>query len=285
MSRKRGAMLAISAVCALIAAAGIYRMLSREQTVEADVRPPASIVVAKTELPRGTMLQPEHLELLSEPAGTLPEGAFRQPRLLIGRTVKQSVAAGAPILQGALASTQSMLDARLLPGYRAVGVFVDGRGGLQRYLQAGDRVDVIVTIDNKDAGSSSRVVLQDVEILEIPRREGSSTYEENTTWMAVVLAVTPWDAEKLALAMHVGTIELLGRSAGDTRLATTSGVTQDTLVATGRSAGEPGSNSGTTYRSVELIKGQSRSQERFSLGAGGNWLEHPAEPAGAQGDD
>jgi hypothetical protein len=51
-------------------------------------------------------------------------------------------------------------------------------------------------------------------------------------------------------------------------MQTTSGVTRDTLL--------PSSGTGAplsaSYQSVEVIKGQSRTQERFSLGPNG-WVE------------
>jgi pilus assembly protein CpaB len=286
MSRKRGAMLAISGLCALVAATAIYRALSRGETVEANVRDTSTIVIAKSNLTRGLALKPEHLEQVSRPTDELPEGAFSQSRPLIGRIVKRPVPAGKPVLQDALAATKSIFEARLAPGLRAAGVFVDARGGLQRYLQAGDRVDVVVTVDNKDAGSSSRLILQDVEILEIPRKEGSAEHQ-TAAWMPVVLAVTPWDAEKLALAMNVGTIQLLGRGSEDTQTMATSGVTRDTLVAGGPMLVEPGAAGphGTSYRSVELIKGHARSEERFSLGPGGNWVERRPAGGTAQAGD
>lgn len=284
-------LMAVSAVCALVAATGIYRVMSRGETVEANVRGGEPVVIAASDLARGTVLKADHMTVATRPADEAPAGKFSQPRPLIGRTVKRPVSAGAPIVQEALSSSSSMFEARLSPGYRAVGVFVDGRGGLQKYLQPGDRVDVVVTIDSKDALSSSKLLLQDVEILEIPRREGSSTYEETTSWMSVILAVTPWDAEKLALAMHVGTIQLLGRGSDDTQTGATSGVTRDTLVADGWVAPGPDGAQGTNYRSVELIKGQSRSAQRFSLGPGG-WSESgraatapSSSPSSTQGQD
>jgi pilus assembly protein CpaB len=286
MSRKRGAMLAISGLCALLTATIIYRALSRGDTVEANVRDTSTLVIAKSNLTRGLALKPEHLEQVSRPTDELPAGSFSQARPLVGRIVKRPVAAGKPILQDSLAATKSIFEARLQPGYRAVGVFVDARGGLQRYLQAGDRVDVVVTMDNKDAGSSSRLILQDVEILEIPRKEGSAEHQ-TAAWMPVVLAVTPWDGEKLSLAMNVGTIQLLGRGSEDTQITATSGVTRDTLVAGGPMTIEQGAAGphGTTYRSVELIKGDSRSEERFSMGPGGSWVERRSPSGSAPAGD
>jgi pilus assembly protein CpaB len=262
-------MVVIAAVCAVVTAGGLYRFLSGVTPTEAQAQTPQTLVVAASNLPRGAVVKPDQLRLVDQ-TGPMPAGAFRTVSPVIGRTVKQSIRSGSMVTEDALASSGSLLEARLAPGFRAVGVFVDGRGGLQNYLQAGDRVDVVVTTEQEQSGSASKVVLQDIEILEIPKRESTSTYEEANAWMSVVLAVTPRDAERLALAMHVGSIQLLGRGSHDTRMQTTSGVTRDTLLP------DPGfeGSAGASYQSVEIIKGQSRTQERFSLESNG-WVERP----------
>jgi pilus assembly protein CpaB len=270
-------MVFIALACALITANGVYRFLTGAGTVEAQTPPEVSVVTAAADLPRGAVLKTGHLATMQQLADQAPAGAFRSTALVVGRTVRHPIAAGAPVTEAALTAPGSLLETRLPAGYRAVGVFVDGRGGLQKYLQAGDRVDVVVTTEQTEGGSAAKVLLQDIEILEIPQRENASTYEEANTWMSVVLAVTPADAERLTLGMSVGTIQLLGRAAHDTGHESTSGVTRDTLLP------QPeGGADGATYRSVEVIKGQSRTQERFSLGPSG-WVERKDARPAAQG--
>lgn len=275
-TRTRRMMLIVASLCALVTAGGVYRFLSKTSTVEAKAPSESPVLVAKTDLSRGIVLSPEHLALVNQNADQIPPGTFNRMHPVLGRTLRIPIASGSPITEQSLASTESMLETRLAQGYRAVGVFVDARGGLQRYLEPGDRVDVVVTTEYAQGGSAAKVLLQDVEILDIPRREGSSTYEETSSWMSVILAVPPSDAERLALAMHVGTIQLLGRRTYDTRLFATSGVTRDTLLPEHESrATQAGESYRASYQSVEVIKGQSRTRERFSLGPE-SWIEPPS---------
>ena len=279
--RTRRLMVLVAAVCAVVTASGLYRLFSNPRMVEAQGLPEIPTVVAVSDLSRGAVLGIEQLRVEPLRANHVPQGAFREVPSVVGRAVKQPILAGAPVTEGALASPNSLLEARLAQGYRAVGVFVDGRGGLQKYLQPGDRVDVVVTAEDAHAGSAAKMLLQDIEVLEIPEREGSSTYQDVQSWMSVILAVTPPDAERLALAMHVGTVQLIGRGIHDMQVQGTSGVTRDTLLPQERGGSGSSASFGPTYRSVEVIRGGARVQERFSFGPNG-WAERPEARASAK---
>ncbi len=274
-------MLATAIAAGLLVAIALNRMLTSQPRAEAQGPHDSALIVARGALARGAVLTLNDVSVHTMPASEVPADAFSRPQQVVGRVVKQPIPEGEPILDSALLGAQrtSLLDQRLLEGYRAIGVFIDSRGGIQRFLHPGDRVDVVVTTDAAGIGSSSKLLLQDVEILELPGadaggKESSSTAES----VPVVLAVTPWDAEKLALAMQIGSIQLLARGGADRSLSQTSGVTPDTLLpvhtalpshlASGvGTTNEP--EGSATYRPVEVIKGQERFRERFIVGPEG----------------
>lgn len=263
-------MLAVAVITGLVVADSLYRRLAKTP-VEApfQVVPAAPeeipVVVAKQALAPGTVLTEADLETSLETVPRLrnemPAGIFTQMQSLVGRRVKSEIPSGAPVLETSLASREAVTLAglqRTVPaGFRAVGAFVDLRGGIQQFLRAGDRVDVVVTVQEQTSAPVveeetvkpnrrmvwSKVLLQDIEVLDVPgdtngdRGEAgrdTSTFKADTSRerLPVVLAMTPSDAEKLSLAMQIGTIQLLKRGVADDDVTPTAGVTQDTLFAT-----------------------------------------------------
>jgi len=279
-------MVTIAAVSGLVAAVGIYHRLVASRGA-AD-RPGAAhgvvIVVAKSGLPRGTVLGSEHLASAARTPDEMPTGVFTEPRLLLGRITKDHVRAGEPILESSLipASGRQPLTSSLPPGYRAVGVFVDPRGGIQRVLQPGHHVDVVVTMDDEDGIASSRLLVQDVEVLAVPDAADATTRfgaSSASSGLPVTLAVTPAAAEQLALAMHIGTIHLLVRNYADDALTQTFGVTEDFLMP--QAAGQ---DPATAYRVVEVLKGQERFRQRFHAGTGATAGPHATGARAAGGE-
>jgi pilus assembly protein CpaB len=262
-------MITLAAVSGLVAAGGMYQhvLQVRGDAPGGGVR----VAVARRDLPRGTRLTLEALDTARMSLKELPPGTFSDPRTLVGRLLADSLPQGAPVREDALMplAAHPPLMTAVPPGYRAVGVFVDGRGGLHRFLQPGDRVDVVVAVasqPNADT-AAARILVQDVQILNVPESR-ELELRPGATGIPVTLAVTPADAEKLALAMQVGAINLLLRGLADERMIQTSGVTQDTLLPRQGphvlSAERPSADRTLTFRAVEVIKGRERQQQRFS---------------------
>ena len=259
-------MLAVAVITGLVVADSLYRRLS--QAPSGPSGPPAApeeipVVVAKKALEPGTVLTAEDLETSLETVPRLreemPSGIFTQLRSLIGRRLKDEVPAGGLVLETSLASREEVtlagLPQKVPSGYRAVGVFVDLRGGIQQFLRVGDHVDVVVTVEEQTAPTVtesesfrptrrvvwSKVLLQDIEVLDVPgmteradtggRESGTFRADTNRERLPVVLAMSVPDAEKLSLAMQIGTIQLLKRGVEDKDILPTTGVTQDTLFA------------------------------------------------------
>ena len=265
--RAMWALLMVAFVSAGVVANGIYHGLTANPATAEPIAEVASlptsipVVVAHAALKPGTRLAVTDLEVVTQSATDVTPGIFTDTESLIGRTVKTEIPVGTPVRETYLApmheADHSGMKATVPDGYRAVGVFVDTRGGVQQFLRIGDRVDVAVTYEETGVtstvnpnGSSrritSRVVLQDIEVLDVPDEKSEDQEADNRqqrrvakTFQAdisenrlpVVLALTPSQGEKLSLAMQIGTIHLLKRGADDTHQVLTPGVTQDTLFA------------------------------------------------------
>lgn len=275
LSRRGSAvMVTVAAVSGLVAAVGLYNRFAKHNAASAFQKELATAVIANQPLPRGTTLSKDLLEATQFPRQELGQGAFSDTRLLIGRRVREAIPEGAVIRETALLSAEPRVIAEVPTGFRAVGVFVDARGGIQQLLRAGDHVDAVVTMDDEEGVTASRVLLQDIEILAVASNsEASSTFTSRPgsgpVWTPVTVSVTPADAERLSLAMQAGTIQLLLRSAADAKRVATSGVTKDTLLPQG-SLGQrvisAGGSEDTAYQVVEIIKGNARHRQRFESG-------------------
>ena len=254
-------MFVVAVASGLLAFNGIYRRLNAPAPASAVTpTPKIPVVVARLPLKRGTVLGAEHLQVVQRARAEMPSDVAAEPSALLGRMVKTPVEEGVPIVESALVSleprTAASEGAAVPVGYRSVGVFVDTRGGIQQFLRTGDRVDVVVTVEQDNVGSSinsnqptrkvvsSKVLLQDVQVLDVPGEKqesqqnqtptaGLSSFRADTSKerMPVVLALTPSDAEKLSMAMQVGTIHLIKRGVSDDTVASTAGVNLNTLFA------------------------------------------------------
>jgi pilus assembly protein CpaB len=102
---------------------------------------------------------------------------------------------------------------------RAISLQIDQVTGVSGFVLPGDRVDVLVTIDNA-AGNNiavTKTALQNAEVL----AAGTTTEEKNKrtiTTQAVTLLVDPAGAEAVALGQAQGKIHLVLRNPVDQEL-------------------------------------------------------------------
>jgi len=222
------AVLAIAVLAGGGLAYGTYNMMSNQpvKTVNAPTQP---VVVASADLNLGIELKAEHLKVLSFPAGQAPEGAFAQPQEIVGRGLIVSVVKGEPILPAKLASKEA--GAGLPPvipeGMRAVSVRVNEVIGVAGYVLPGTHVDVIATASptQQAIDTTSKVVLANVLVLTAGTRIEQDQKDGKPIQVTVVtMAVTPEQAELLALASTEGKIQLALRNPLDQTSPATPGM-------------------------------------------------------------
>jgi pilus assembly protein CpaB len=242
------------------------------------------VVVAAADLPLGSALEKDHLQVVDFPKGQAPEGTFPTPEEIVGRGLIVPVVKNEPILAAKLASKEagSGLPPVIPEGMRAVSVRVNEVVGVAGYVLPGNRVDVLATASptDKRADTTSKVVLHNVQVLTSGTRIEQDQDQNKPMQVTVVtLLVNPEQAERLALASTEGKIQLALRNPLDQGAPETPGI---------RAAGLLGSKSAdanpTTARvarprpqaqpqvtapapelekasSVEMIRGDKRSVE------------------------
>ncbi|HET7219480.1 MAG TPA: Flp pilus assembly protein CpaB [Vicinamibacterales bacterium] len=207
---------------------GTYNMMQNQPvtTVSAPTQP---VVVAAADLSLGAALKKEDLTVLQFPAGKAPAGSFSKPEEILERGLIVSVVKNEPILDGKLAPKEA--GAGLPPvipeGMRAVSVRVNEVIGVAGYVLPGSRVDVIATASptNQVQDTTSKVVLANVLTLTAGTRMEQDQKDGKPVQVTVVtMAVTPEQAERLALASTEGKIQLALRNPLDQSAPATPGI-------------------------------------------------------------
>ena len=282
MRNRLFAVLAIAVLAGGGLAYGTYNAMKPPAVINQAV-PTQPVVVAATDLSLGAELKPEDLKVLNFPQGQAPEGTFAAAPEIVGRGLIVSVVKGEPILPGKLAAKEagSGLPPVIPDGMRAVSVRVNEVIGVAGYVLPGSRVDVITTVSptNQMQDMTSKVVLANVLTLTAGTRMEQDQKDGKPVQVTVVtLAVSPEQAERLALASTEGKIQLALRNPMDSGAPITPGIRTAGLLG-GKPAEAPRQVARSTQPrrvqepqtaiapapvvapSVEIIRGDKRSTE------------------------
>jgi pilus assembly protein CpaB len=182
------------------------------------------MLVTARALRAGSLLKPE--DLAAKPiTGDAAEATLDTPedrRALVGAMIRRPMAAGETVRAGDMLKPgdHGFLAAVLDPGSRAVTIPVDAASGLAGLVWPGDRVDLILTQANGDASVplghrvGAETVLTNVRVIAIDQQMmqgggGGSEAQART----VTLEVDATQAQRIAVAMRLGTLSLSVRSA------------------------------------------------------------------------
>ncbi|MCK9418556.1 MAG: Flp pilus assembly protein CpaB [Nitrospirae bacterium] len=268
--------LIVAIVLAGIATFSIWSYLQSKQQEVASAKVDLMEVVAASEnIPLGSTLEQRQLKKVLWPRANVPPGYFQDPGLLVGRTVVSNIFTGEPLMEAKLASgdSRSGVMAYIIPeGHRAMAVAVNDVAGVAGFVLPNSTVDVIVTTTSPQGQRISKIVLQNLRVLAVGQKmeekEGKAIQVPTVT-----VSITPEEAERLALASNVGTLQLLLRGAKDNTPASTRGASTANLLS--GSSRPAAAGRGTKAVSVQeneevnitLIKsgkdGTQRTQERL----------------------
>lgn len=180
------------------------------------------VVVAKTDLAKGTPLLPENMALRSIPQEWVHSGAITPDQFSRAEGAKLAYPANAgeaviwSQLEGQRAPTFS---ARLTQGRRAVTVPVDEISSLSGMVEPGDLIDIVVSIKNEnDKKSYTFTLLQSVIVLATGAQaslEEKDPEGQSRTFSTITLDTSPEDAKRVIAAREVGRITALLRAPND----------------------------------------------------------------------
>jgi len=293
MNRKILLVVGVAVILALFASVGAYRFLSeKSQAAEQARLKTVGIVVAAIDIPLGSTINPNQVVIAAWPKDLHPKDSFGETRGVVGRMARREFLRGEPIVSSKLVpldkSGAGVLSLKIPPGMRAFSVKVNEVVGVGGFIVPEARVDVVVTTaanSHNQQDQVSKTILENVQVLAagqaIEQKE-----DKPVTVNTVTLAVTPEDAERLALASNDGKIQLVLRHYADSDKVMTAGIDKSRLLSSYRnapisppaepvkavrpkrmakreaSASPPPAPTPKKY-TVEVIRGSKRSEEKF----------------------
>jgi len=223
MNRRRLLLIGILALTlGALVAFKVYRSL------QAKIMPAAvgvDVLVAANNIAVGAKLADNDLKTVQIPSEAVPPAAFHSKERAVGRGVVLPIGRGDFVLPYKLAPENAGSSASSLIPFRmrAVSINVNEVTGVAGFVEPGTRVDVLFTATVNVAGlhePRSTTILQNVPVLASDQRLDRSTARQGQAAHVVTLLVSLEDAERLALAMQEGRIQLVLRSSVDTNQET-----------------------------------------------------------------
>jgi pilus assembly protein CpaB len=178
------------------------------------------VAVAAADISVGTQIQEKDVRMVEISTDATPPGAFGSTKRLLGRGAVLPIAQGEFFISGknlASENAGSGLPSMIPSGMRAVSVRVNDGSSVGGFVQPGTRVDVLMTGTSGSGEAQTMTVLKNVRVLANGTRldrNAAGADSQNST--LITLLVSPDDAQKLALAMAQGRIQLALRNPLDT---------------------------------------------------------------------
>jgi pilus assembly protein CpaB len=217
MSRKITWILAL--IMAGLSAMLVYRTMEGNTAKrKAAVIPTTKAMVAVVAIPPRTVIKPEWVELKVVPVSAVPADALKMPQDVVGKITRSDILPGETIRKERLLGKDEKLGLPFMipQGFRGMTIAVDEVIGVAGFLKPGDLVDVLVTF-NVDIFEQklTATILQGIQVLGVAQDletvNNNETAKKGKVVSSVTLAVTPEQAEQLALAVESGKIRLSAR--------------------------------------------------------------------------
>ena len=172
------------------------------------------VVVAKSDIGARNKIQTSDLEL--KVVTPMPPASFTDINLVAGKGARVDIPAGSPVTANLIAQAPDLLsssDLTYLPiptGYVATTVPTSEEVGVGGYVQVGDRIIVLATINTSVFGASPgvpvvRTVFKDLDVIRVGPATGQPTTPQVTSSLTVLM--TPCDAEYLFWLLNNSTVK------------------------------------------------------------------------------
>ncbi|MEQ1503621.1 MAG: Flp pilus assembly protein CpaB [Myxococcota bacterium] len=224
----------------------LYKLITSYQLKIDEAKRPEDtvmVIVAARDLYQGVTITEEDLYAVQIPPKYLPEGVFLSPEHVVGRIPRERILANEFVRADRLADPESGvgLNAVIPRGMRAISINISDGAALSGFLNPGNYVDVLVTIqpDSEDVNKAdkkpeTRTLLQAVFVLGVNSRMQKETSDEakerrGSQKPSVTLLVMADQAEQIAHAENMGEIVLTLRNDLDVNFSVLPGVDIDDL--------------------------------------------------------
>lgn len=177
----------------------------------------ASVVVAKMTIPQHSRITNDMLMTKNIPSDAVHPEALKSISEAAGGISRAEIVKGEQILGSRVATydRRAGLSYRIPENLRGVSIpIIDEVAGVSGYISPGDKVDVLVTLEDPDNfnGLTVYTVVQNALVLAAGEFTQQQDNEERRLVSTVTLGVTPAEAEVLAFANIRGSFHLSLRS-------------------------------------------------------------------------
>ena len=216
-----------------VAAGGVAAMLAGRSPETVVIAPePAQkietvdVLTAKGDIAMGQIVSGQDLQWQIWPLAAASQNFIKRNERpealdqLAGSIARTPFVIGEPIREAKLikANGSGFMAAMLPSGMRALSTEISPENGAGGFILPNDRVDVILTRREREAGRSagdtqtSETILTNVRILAIDQTVEEKNGQRVVVGKTATLEVTPRQAETLALSRQLGTLSLALRS-------------------------------------------------------------------------
>lgn len=222
----------VALLVAGLATLGVYRVIDGMRASSRVAT--QNVVIASADVPEGTALTAATLAVVQLPVAAVPAGSYTSPDSVVGRVSRIPIFKGEAIVPGRLApdGTAGGIEVKILPGKRAMSVRIDDVAGIAGMVQPNSRVDVMLTTRDNTAqgGQVSKLFMSNMRILSVGSQVARGEDGRPINAPTATLEVTPAEAERLALAVREGAIQLVLRGYGDPDSVKTTGAKRGDLL-------------------------------------------------------
>ena len=220
----------VAVAIAALATFGVYRVLENTKASSRVATRP--LVVAAKSIPEGSAIDRASLSVREWPVATIPAGAYSNADSLIGRVTRVAVFEGEPFVPGRLApsGTGPGIEVKITPGKRAMALRINDVAGVSGLIQPNSRVDVLVNIRSDGGRQVSKLFMENMRVLSVGTRVVRDAEGKAIEAASAALEVTPDEAERLAVAINQGSIQLVLRGYGDPDSVRTKGANSSDVL-------------------------------------------------------
>jgi pilus assembly protein CpaB len=208
----------LMAVFVALVITAVFYQITVGRTNVATAPETRALVVAKKELPMGSVITDQDVNLVLYPTDVYPAGGFGDIDEVVDRAVMQSILANEPVTAGRVTEKGAGYGlAPLIPeGQRAMAVAVNQVSGVSGFILPGSNVDILLTgTPDNSADRMTTTVLENVTVLSTGHRQQPNANGQPENVPVVNVLVTPEQAEMLTLATDAGKIQMVLRNPVD----------------------------------------------------------------------
>ena len=214
-------------VAIIVAVGSGFGVFSVLRTAKASASATSTVLVAAADLPDGHVIVSADVKPALLPSAAIPAGAYSTTDSVIGRVTRMPVIAGEPMVSGRFVpvGVGAGLEVRIARGKRAMAVRIDDVAGLAGLIQPNSRVDVLLIVQGAGgAVDQARVFMSNMRVLSVGSQLDPATVSRGDAVATMAtLEVTTSQAERLAMAVSSGRIQLVLRGYGDPDTSTSTG--------------------------------------------------------------